>query len=180
MTMAKVGLAQVGFDRREAAERVSSMVVFLKHASETEDAQYCQPCFHSPGSLVGSGGLFPWRSSDQLGLPPKPSRVELRTGCFKFCHAPTFWDLLLPLHGPHHHVRDSWVSLCDHGAVRPPTMPSKQQRHSGLPISSRGPPILMGRVSIARANWRSSQLVGDLLEEGVHGFPQMPLSCSLA
>ena len=60
---------------RDAAERASSMVVFLKCESETEDAQYCQPCFHSPGSsVVLSGGLFPWRSSGHPGLHQKPTR----------------------------------------------------------------------------------------------------------
>ena len=46
------------------------------HESETEDAQYCQPCCYSPGSpmVVSSGGRFPSRRSDQLGLLQNPSR----------------------------------------------------------------------------------------------------------
>ena len=82
-------------------ERTDSIWVFLKNASEMEEAQYCQPCCHSPGSpILFCGGRFPWRSSGHDGLhqkpslssrldaslaavhPPWPARPSLRLGAF--------------------------------------------------------------------------------------------------
>ena len=65
------------WDRRCArfeADWPDSMVLFLKVRSEAEDAQYCQPCCHSPGSFDGFvGGRLPLRNSDQLGRSANPS-----------------------------------------------------------------------------------------------------------
>ena len=59
---------------RQVAERTDSIWVFLKNASEIEEAQYCQPCCHSSGSpVLLCGGRLPWRSSGNDGVHQKPS-----------------------------------------------------------------------------------------------------------
>ena len=59
---------------RFEADWPDSMVLFRKERSEAEDAQYCQPCCHSPSSFDGfGGGRLPLRNYDQLGRSENPS-----------------------------------------------------------------------------------------------------------
>ena len=64
------------------AERPDSMNIFLKRESRREDAQYCQPCGHSPGSrALLFGGLLPSRKTCQLGLHQNPTLSSKLAAC---------------------------------------------------------------------------------------------------
>ena len=102
--------------------------------------------------------------------PPETFSVELRTGCCKFCHAPSFWELLLPLHGPHHCFRDLRITLADHAqGVRP-----------RCPISSGSATCCRSHPQPAHPHGQSGECAcelafflptGHLLEQGYHLFP---------
>ena len=57
-----------------AASDWATITVSLKWYSTEEDAGYCQPWCHSPGSAeTGGGGRFPSLNSAQVGRPTKPA-----------------------------------------------------------------------------------------------------------
>ena len=141
-------------------------MVFLKHESETEDAQYCQPSSHSPGSpvVVGSGGRLPSRRSDP---PPKAFLVKPRARLGQFCQTPC---LGLLSHGSPNHVRDVKISLADH-----------RQRIGPRPVRGRRAPTC-GSQSQTTPRWQRGDLprkfpfpflARHLLEQGAsNGWPE--------
>ena len=74
---------------------------FVKRESKMEEAQYCQPCGHSPASrTLHCGGLLPSCTSTQLGRQETALPVQCVGSCVELKQAPHQGALLVTTFAP--------------------------------------------------------------------------------
>ena len=132
----------------------ASMDNFRKRESKVEEAQYCQPCGHSPGSrALPSGGLLPSRNSTQLGRHWNPCMSKRTEASCSSCKHPwkSSWD-------------DNWstTSVATAGlrsAIMGKASAHDAQKAAGAHLSAErkpNPHIRIGNVEMFRASSSSS------------------------